>query len=107
MSIIHKIYTLNKNNKNYNYTIKQINKNVYSIYSKKYFFDSWIIKLYSDEIHLYHKNRNSQKQQYHRQCVIKNTHWKRILKTIHEHNLTKTFNRINTVDYVFAKYNIK
>lgn len=96
--------------KKYNLTLKEISEDTLYIYSKKYFFDSWLIKKTEDnEFELWHQNKknNPKKCNYHLQLRVKRNNRAILVYTINSHNKYAAFYRntknINLVDRVLKK----
>lgn len=94
----------------YNLKADYLNKETLKLYSPKFYFDSWLIKINEEgEIELWHmsKKNNLKKCSYHLQAVVSSKNKIRALQKINSHNKYVAFhknkNKINLVDRVLAK----
>lgn len=83
-----------------------LNYDTLKVYSPKFFFDSWLIKVKDNEIELWHmsKKNNLKKCSYHLQSVVQKGNGVKLLKKIKNHNeytaFHKRYRKINLVDRI-------
>lgn len=83
-----------------------LNYNTLKVYSPKFFFDSWLIRIKDKEVELWHmsKKNNLKKCSYHLQSVVPSGKGVKLLRKIKEHNeytaFHKRYRKINLVDRV-------
>lgn len=96
--------------KKHDLIIKEVNQDTLLVYSKKYFFDSWLIKKNeNDEFELWHLNKKNRilKCSYHLHLKVKYRERSQIINAINKHNkyaaFIKNTKNINLVDRVLNK----
>ena len=95
--------------KQYRLEAEFLNKDTLKIYSKKYNFDSWLIKENKDTIQLFHmsKKHNLKKCSYHLQREVEKYEGIYLLENISDHNryqaFFKGFNKTNLVDRILNR----
>lgn len=95
----------------YGLVAEKLNHNTVKLYSKKYLFDSWLIKVYETKVELLHANkkRNGGKCSYHKQNSFKIQNYTWALRKIKDHNTftinKKHYKRTNWVDDVLKRHN--
>lgn len=98
--------------KKYGLVAEYVGVDTLKVHSKKYAFDSWLVKEQKDCIELWHLNKafGNQKCTYHLQKRLEKDKWKWILQRINSHNRYSTRfvskHQGNLVDRVLAKHNL-
>lgn len=91
---------------NYDLTAEYMNDNTLKVYSKKYFFDSWLIVETEEEFELWHQSKNHRVKgmTYHLQKAVPKHKKIWMLQRINSHNRYVAFHHhINLVDRLLGQ----
>lgn len=97
----------------FNLIAEEVNYYTLKVYSSKYVFDSWLIKIEDRRVNLYHNSKkfNNKKCSYHLQKSYNLKNWYWSLQQIDSHNKfvinRKHYRRTNWVDEVLKSHNQK
>lgn len=89
---------------------EEVNDDTLKVYSTKYVFDTWLIRIENDRVCLYHSSKkyNNRKCNYHLQNSYKLKNWYWSIQQINSHNNyvihKKHYRRTNWVDDVLRKH---
>lgn len=74
--------------KKFHLIAEEINHNTLKVYSTKYVFDTWLIKIENNKVNLYHNSKkfNNKKCSYHLQNSYNLKYWYWSLQQIDSHN---------------------
>lgn len=90
---------------------EEVNYNTLKVYSTKYFFDTWLIKIENKKVCLYHSSKkyNNRKCNYHLQNSYNLKNWYWSLQQIDSHNKfvinRKHYRRTDWVGDVLKRHN--
>ena len=90
---------------------EQLNHNTLKVYSTKYVFDTWLIKIEDRKVNLYHNSKkyNNKKCSYHLQNSYNLKNWYWSIQQINSHNQfvinKKHYRRTDWVSDVLKRHN--
>lgn len=97
--------------KRFHLVAEEINHNTLKVYSTKYVFDTWLIKIEYGKVNLYHNSKkfNNKKCNYHLQKSYKLKNWYWSIQHIDNHNKyvinKKHYKRTDWVTDILKKHN--